>query len=180
MEKFMRVDIQEYVKKGLESGVLVPVQAKKTAMIHAVPGKLDERVISWVQNADGTERVERDETVKVDEVTGKPGWVVTKVDNNGEPVIDQNGHKNQWIIRDSVFMSTYEAVPSRDNLYSKKDVQLVVQIPDSIVFVNKYGEEMSVEAGGYINITNIEKMYGISERDFNDTHILINENAKKR
>ena len=35
---------------------------------------------------------------------------------------------------------------------------------------------MQIAKGGYINITNIEDMYGISERDFLDTYKFINEN----
>ena len=172
MNEFKRVNIQEYVKEGLESGKLVPFQAKKTAPTHLVPGTLGEKVVSWVENEDGSERVEREGIVERDAETGQPGWIATKVDSNGNPVIDRNGHTNQWIIKDSVFRRTYEPSKLGDNLYQKKDVQTLVQIPDNIEFENKYGEVMNVAAGGYINITDVSRMYGVSERDFNDTHEL--------
>jgi len=180
MDIFIRVDIQEYVKEGLDSGILIPFQAKKTGMIHAVQGKLNQEVISWVENPDGSARIERVGTVQVDDTTKGLGWVVTKVDENGQPIIDKNNHLNQWIIKDSVFKNTYEKVSSKSELYAKKDIQILVQIPNSIIFTDKYGEEMNVGAAGYINITNPTKMYGISERDFNDTYTLINHKVAKR
>lgn len=172
MNEFKRVNIEEYVKEGLESGKLVPIQAKKTAPTHLVPGTLGEKVTSWVENEDGTPRIEREGIVERDAETGNLGWIATKVDSNGNPVIDRNGHTNQWIIKDSVFRKTYEPSKLGDNLYQKKDVQTLVQILDNIEFENKYGEVMNVAAGGYINITNMSRMYGVSERDFNDTHEL--------
>ena len=174
--EFERVDIKEYVKAGLESGALVPFKAKKTAIIHAVQGALGERVISWVENPDGTERIERDEVVTIDDKTNGLGWIATKVDANGEPIIDRNGHTNQWIIKDSVFRNTYELQES--NLYQKKGEQEFVQIPNNIVFENKYGETMNVASGGFINITDFEKMYGVSERDFYDTYTIIDNQEK--
>lgn len=172
MNEFKKVNIVEYVKEGLESGELVPIQAKKTAPTHLVPGTLGEKVTSWVENEDGTPRIEREGIVERDAETGQPGWIATKVDSNGNPVIDRNGHTNQWIIKDSVFRRTYEPSKLGDNLYQKKDIQTLVQIPDNIEFENKYGEVMNVAAGGYINITDMSRMYGVSERDFNDTHEL--------
>lgn len=172
MNEFKRVNIQEYVKEGLESGKLVPIQAKKTAPTHLVPGTLGEEVTSWVENEDGTPRIEREEKVEKDPETGQPGWIATKVDSKGNPVVDGNGHKNQWIIQDSFFRANYEPSKVGDNLYQKKAVQTLVQIPDNIEFENKKGKVMTVEAGGYINITDLSNMHGISERDFNDTHEL--------
>ncbi len=172
MSEFKKVNIIEYVKEGLENGKLVPIQAKKTAPTHLVPGTLGEEVISWVENKDGTSRIEREEKVEKDSETEQPGWIATKVDSNGNPVIDGNGHKNQWIIKDSFFRANYEPSKVGDNLYQKKAVQTLVQIPDNIEFENKKGKVMTVEAGGYINITDLSNMHGISERDFNDTHEL--------
>jgi len=37
---------------------------------------------------------------------------------------------------------------------------------------------MKIAAGGYINITNISDMYGISQRDFTDTYKKTTTNVK--
>lgn len=39
---------------------------------------------------------------------------------------------------------------------------------------------MQIVAGGYINITNVNDMYGISQRDFEDTYKFIDELSIKR
>ena len=38
---------------------------------------------------------------------------------------------------------------------------------------------MAIAAGGYINITNPDDMYGISQRDFEDTYKYIDEIDRK-
>lgn len=173
MAEFKKVNIQEYVKEGLENGSLVPFQAKKTAPTQLIQGEEGQKVVSWVENEDGTERIEREGIVEVDEKTGGLGWIATKVDNEGNPVIDRNGHMNQWIIKDSVVKATYEPSNQGENLFQKKEIQTLVQIHDNIVFEKKNGKVMNVEAGGYINITKPDGMYGISKRDFEDTHEVI-------
>ena len=38
---------------------------------------------------------------------------------------------------------------------------------------------MQIAAGGYINMTNVDDMYGISQRDFEDTYKFTNDLEKK-
>ena len=104
-----KVDIASYVKEGLENGTLTPVVAEKFARIIAVQGNVGDIVTSWSESKEGNEIQEKkDEKVILDEKTNEPGWIATKVDENGEPIIDSHGHLNQWIISDSVFKSKYE------------------------------------------------------------------------
>ena len=171
MEKeFIKVNIYEYVKKGLENGDLVPIEAEKFARIIARPGKLGETVISWVVGKDGKELKEKEDTVKLDDKTGTPGWVATKADEQGYPVIDKNGHLNQWIIDDSTFTKKYEMDTTTSNLYKPiGGPQIFVQLTDNII-LEQWGSEMKVEAGGFVNITNVDDMYAISKKDFDDTY----------
>ena len=94
-------------------------------------------------------------------------------------MIDNNGHKNQWIIKDSVFKGKYEVDPNNIGIYKPTGgKQIFIQIPDNII-VTQWGSEMKVSSGGYINITNPDDMYVIQERDFNDTYRIIDsENIK--
>lgn len=169
-EEYVKVNVYNYVKKGLGTGVLAPIEAEKFARIIARQGKLGEEVISWSADSEGKEIVEKKDTVKLDEQTKQTGWIATKANESGYPVQDKNGHLNQWIISDSVFRKKYEIDPENPSLFKPiGGPQIFVQIPDNII-LEQWGSEMKIAAGGYINITNVDDMYAISERDFNDTY----------
>jgi len=178
-EEFKKVDVVFYVKEGLENGTMKPRLAQKFARIIARKGTVGETVISWSVDKDGNEIQEKVAQVTVDPETKEAGWVVTKVDENGTPVVDNNAHTNEWIIEDSKFKDKYELDPENNNLYKPKGgLQTFVQITDNII-LNQWGSDMQIAAGGYINISNVNDMYGISERDFNDTYKFVDESPKK-
>lgn len=169
-QEFKKVNVYEYVKEGLTSGVLVPFEAEKFARVIAKQGTVGETIISWSADKDGNEIKEKTDTVKLDEETKEPGWVVTKVDENGYPVKDKNGHLNQWIISDSIFKNKYEIDPENPTLFKPiGGPQIFVEIPDNII-LEQWGSEMKIAKGGFVNITKEEDLYGISSRDFNDAY----------
>ena len=45
--------------------------------------------------------------------------------------------------------------------------------------MNQWGSYMQIAAGSFINITNVDDMYGISQRDFEDTYRFTDESLKK-
>ena len=108
MENYQEVKVEEYVKEGLLSGKLTPIEAEKFARIIARQGTLGEEVISWSVYSLGNAIEEKRDTVKVDSKTNNLGWIVTKADEQGNPILDNNGHINQWIIEDSTFTKKYE------------------------------------------------------------------------
>lgn len=170
---YPKVDIQEYVKQGLETGTLLPFTAEKFARIIARPGMIGEEVISWSVDKNGNEVKEKVATVKLDEKTNQPGWVVTKVDENGVAIIDRNCHPNQLIIEDSKFRQKYEVDPVYPWLFKPTGgVQTFVELPQGIT-LEQWGEVMAIDAGGFINITNANDMYGVSKRDFEDTYRVV-------
>lgn len=174
MEDYTKIDVLTYVKNGLESGLLVPVEAEKYARIMARPGTVGEKVISWSADSEGNEIKEKVDTVSLDEETNNPGWIATKTDENGNIILDNNGYKNEWIIPDSTFNKKYEIDGDNPTLFKPKEgIQTFVQIPDNII-LNQWGSDMMISAGGYINITNPDDMYGISKRDFEDTYKVVN------
>ena len=165
--KYNKVNVNEYVETGLKNGTLEVIKAEKTGRISAVKGTVGEEVISWSVDEKGNPIQEKVATVSVDE-NGETGWIVTKLDENGKPVIDQNGNLNQWIIDDKTFKKKYEL--AKDNVYKPTGgVQTFVKVNDNII-LNQWGSDMMIAAGGYINITNADDMYGISGRDFADTY----------
>lgn len=178
MENYRKVDINEYVKNGLESGYLIPIKAEKTGSIIARKGNLGETIITWSSDEYGNEVQEKVAKVELDETTHEPGWIVTKVDDEGNIIIDNNNHPNEWIISDSKFKQKYIQDEQKKDLYKPiGSIQIMVQIPENIT-INQWGKEMNIASGGYINITNISDMYGISQRDFNDTYKIVEEKNK--
>ena len=178
MEEYVKVDVASYVKQGIESGSMVPRQAEKFARIIARQGNVGETVISWSVDAQGNEVQEKVAQVGLDSQTGQPGWVATKVDEQGNVIVDINNHANQWIIDDSTFKRKYELDPENQGLFRPTGgPQIFVQIPDNII-LNQWGSDMRIAAGGFINITNANDMYGISQRDFEDTYKFMDELEK--
>ncbi len=176
---YREVQTEEYVKELLEKGIQ-PIQAEKASRIFARDGEVGEEVVTWSEDENGNPIQERVAYVELDEKTGKPGHVVTKLGDDGLPVLDRNGHTNTWIIGDSKFVERYQPDTSMgDNIYkSSAGTQIFIQIQEDII-VEQWGKKEKIAKGGYINITNPEDMYGISARDFADTYKVIPNNIQK-
>ncbi len=172
---FKKVDIYEYIKNGLENRSLTPFSAEKTGKVLAAQGQVGDEVKTWIVDDNGDELIEKVAKVELDNETNLPGWIVTKADMYGEAIIDKNGHYNQCIISDSTFKQKYEPDSNNDMLYlPKSNIQLFVKIHDNII-LEQFGEEMKLAKGGYVNITNDNDLYAISEKDFEDTYVRSDE-----
>ena len=71
--------------------------------------------------------------------------------------------------------------PSQDGfgLYSKSQIEKFIQADEDVTFETKYGE-MVVNAGGYIKVTDLDRISGISEASFNDTYTVVETPVKTR
>lgn len=172
MKEYIKVNVNEYVNKCLSSGCEV-ISAEKTARVKVRKCVLNERVISWSQDSEGKEIIE-----KVVMVSEPNCYVLTKVDSKGNAIIDKNGHTNEWVVNSDVIERKYEPDYS-DILKPKGGVQKFVIVPENII-LEQWGSETKIAQGGYINITNTDDMYGISERDFNDTYQVVEEMTLRR
>ena len=170
MDGFIKVNVKEYVDNGIENGDLVPFWAVKYGRVRARRGSVGEIVYTYTDGG----ILEKENSVEVDSITGKNDWIITKCNIDGEIMIDEYGNKNEWIMSDSSFTEEYALDPALEGVFMSVDrPQLFVQaLTNMIIFQND--EEMLVECGGYINITDITDCYAISERDFNDTYKVIN------
>lgn len=153
-------------------------RSRKVCQNNSKTRNIRRRSISWSVDSLGNAIEEKRDTVKVDSKTNNLGWIVTKADEQGNPILDNNGHINQWIIEDSTFTKKYEIDPNNNLIFRPKGgVQLFVQIPDNII-LEQWGSKMQIAQGGYINITDPSDMYGISERDFTDTYRKVSASNK--
>lgn len=176
MIDYILVNIKEYVCEGLRNGFLIPKEAKKNARIFARQGIPGEKVITYSTNG----LIETTNTVQLDLETNQPGWIATKVEN-GVVLLDEFGNRNEWIIPDSVFKKKYEIDSENPYLFRPKGgIQLFVEIPHNIKFNALWGEEMNICAGGYLNITDIDNIYGLQERDFLETYRFLNDEKSKK
>ena len=170
-------EMRAYVEKKLAAGVPV-IEAKKTGNTHAVQGTVGQEVISYtIDKNTGEEIIERVAKVELDEATNQPGWILTKVDSNNQPVVNKNGHLNQYVVQDSKFREMYEPSQDGPNLYSKSAIEKFIQSDEDLHFETKYGD-MTVTSGGYIKVTDLGRISGISEQDFVDTYVPVSPQPK--
>ena len=94
MEGYTKVDVTSYVRQGIANGFMEPRQAEKFARIIARQGNVGDAVVSWSTDAKGNEILEKVAQVQVDSQTNQPGWIATKVDEDGNIIMDNNGHAN--------------------------------------------------------------------------------------
>ena len=168
---FTKVDGRAYAEAGIACGELTPVVAVKFARVLARRGVVGEEVISYSQNG----IVEKVATVSEDPETKETGWVLTKLDENGEVLVDEFGHKNEWIVDAKTFAKKYEVDDTKEGVYKPVGgPQIFVPIVMDVI-LEQWGGEMKIEAGGWLNITNPDDIYGISERDFYDTYKFVDE-----
>lgn len=171
-KNFVRINPLEYVKKGIESGELKPVVAIKATPVAVRRGEVGEVIRTYSQ--DGI--LESEVTVGIDETTGLPQIVLTKLDKNGEVVVDEHGHENSWVYPNP--QAEFEvAYPTqlREGVYLPAATPRILLPIVMDVLIPQWGTLEAVAAGGWLNITNLDDIYGVSARDIDDTHIILGE-----
>ena len=162
MEKFIEItDIKNYALNLVVTNL--PKMYAKFATINAVQGKVGEKVVTVMKNG----LSETENFVSVDEKTYKPDWIIT------------NPSGERYIINDTTFNKKYEPLDLENNIYKPNGgVCLFVQVNENISFVAPWGETMVIEKGGYLNITNPDDIYGVQEKEFNETYAECDKNGK--
>lgn len=177
MLKFTKDEMKSYVESKLP--FLSIIEAKKIGNTIAFQGTVGQEVISLEIDSDGNEYVERTGVVSLDPETNEPGWILTKTGADNKPIFNKYNHLTQYIVKDSDFKSMYEPSADGPGLYSKSQIEKFIQIDEDITFETKYGE-MVVYAGGYIKISDLNRISGISEQSFNETYMVVEPTVKIR
>lgn len=151
-------DIKEYINTLVD---YPHVKAMKSGMIDIRKIHEGQAVKTWT--SDGN--LETVNTAQGNE------YIARKLNEDGTPAIDAFGHFNEWLISRETLDRKYTRVS--ENVYRPKGgVQIFVQIPEDIVFDVSWGTQ-SIKAGGVLNITNEDDMYGIAEQEFNETYRIV-------
>lgn len=162
MENYIEINnIKSYVQKLVD--VSKPERYAKFALITAVQGKVGQRLETVMKNG----LVETVNIVSVDEKTNQSDWIIT------------NPSGEQYLVKDSTFKKKYEALDLDNNVYKPKGgVCIFVQTNEDISFVAPWGEKMNISKGGYLNITNLDDIYGVQQDEFNETYAECDKNGK--
>lgn len=163
-------DSAEYVRTCLAAGDRV-IKAYKFTPVLARIAMAEEELIVYIEN--GHEEVR--EWIY-------PGDVIAKRTNpDGTAFIDSYGHMNIWKMSPDYFYYRYdiEQLGETEELcYPRKDLLEFLQVKENIAIYFPHGKgrkpvPQSIEAGGYLNITDIDNIYGISESEFYETYKMV-------
>lgn len=159
--------LHDYADRMLKEGRNV-ITAEKTAKIFVRRGVPGEEVVSWSEDSCGQPLIE---TVSV--IEDADAWVAAKADEEGQVLVDENGHENRWVLSDETLREKYRPDPKRPGIYIPAgDKQRFLELTEAVRTV-RGGQQWRADAGGYINITDPDDMYLISGRDFADTYRII-------
>ena len=162
-KRYRLVDVKAYVLALLEGGAR-SFPARKSECVLARPAVEGEEILTYTQNG----RLEAPET-------GQAGcWHLTRCDGEGRPRVDTFGHTNCWQVDDATFRKKYDweqMRPSDGFTRPRGGVQRFVRVSQDIAFPKPWGENGSdvhqtLDAGGYLNVTDPEDVYGVAEEEF--------------
>lgn len=153
-------NIQAYVLDLLKQGA-EPKPFKKYARVQAEKGVLGETVVTEMKNG----LVETTNVVKADE-NGNTDWVVT------------NPTGEKYLVPHAKFIKRYEIEAGADGKHAPTGAPIdAVQIKEDISFTAPWGEEMNIKAGGFLNVSNLNDIYGIQLDEFNATYARCNKDG---
>ena len=151
------------------------VMARKSTCVLARPSVPGETVTTYTANGN-----------LESEVPGIEGkMVLTRCDTDGNPVVDEFGHLNQWQTERETFERKYDFENTRGSdgfTRPRGGIQRFIRSDEDIAILVPWGEdgapvEQTIDAGGWLNITKPEDIYGIADKEFRETYeILSTEN----
>lgn len=149
MTTMTKEQMREFVSVLINNGTEVKSFAK-FARVQARPAITGEVIITILANG-------KKETSNA---ANEGDWIVT------------NPGGEQYIVAADKFPKKYEAAPEIGADWYKPTggVQKFIQLCEDVVFICSWGEEQSIDAGGFINVTDLNDIYGVAEQEFNDTY----------
>ena len=156
------------------------VDAEKSGCLLVRPAVEGEEIHVWTET--GTEAVE----------IGKEGMYVTMaVDPNGSPILNAAGKLNIWQQGEENLYKKYDMENSQSLFVKhrfmkpKGGIQHFVQVNENIAIMQPWGENgamvpQTIDAGGYLNVSDMDDVYGIGEAEFKKTYTVETTIQNKR
>lgn len=167
-------NIGEYVDHLKGKGAK-DVMATKGAPVIATKAQPGDTIEVWTKN--GNLEV-------ATETAHENQWLCTKADENGEVAIDANGHRNQWFQDDDKLRKNYQISDDFNGglVQPKGGEKEFIQIDRDITIQVPWGENgalipQNLQAGSYLNISNMDDVYGIAEEEFAETYNVTKEKS---
>jgi len=148
---FAQVDVKKYVDRQIEYGLLKPFLAKKLECDVRNKVFLEEQRINT--NLGLLETTSSMTTP----ISSSSNTITIKIEN------EETLMKDEFVL---------------DN--SSVTVQQFVEVLENITFTSPKGEQAYLLAGGYLNITNPEAIYGMSREDFEETYQIQEKSKSKK
>lgn len=161
--EFKPVDIKAYIDEIKTHAAIVTAAKSGCVQARQVTDPNGEDLTTYVQ----------DGTVETVNHANQGDWILTNADHKtGLPVIDNNGNTNSWAIPDAAFKKKYDCGnPDKNgNFVPKGGEQTFIKTSENISFTAPWGEQQNIKAGGYINITSPDDIYGIARDEFYQTY----------
>lgn len=159
---------QQMGRKGPDGEFVHPtVTAQKKACLIARPAVEGEQIV--VYNAAGE--------VEANETCTAGNWVVKSVDLDGAPILTDAGQENIWQMSDETFKKKYDTANIQPNGFVKPKggLQTFLQVQENVCLYVPWGEggapiPQFIDKDGYVNVTNLDDLYGISGGDFDNLY----------
>ena len=165
---FRIVDAKAYVTEAEAAGRPIATAEKKGRVL-ARMGRPGEELAVYSQGG----------TLESMQVVQEGSVLLTKAGEDGKPIVDEHGHENTWQVAEATFRKKYEVPggPIQDGMLAKPagGPQKFMRVDEDIAVMVPWGEggapvPLAVEAGGWLNVTDRNDIYGVSARDFSDTY----------
>lgn len=95
----------------------------------------------------------------------------TNIANSGDWIVTNPGGET-YIVPAAKFPKKYEACPELgENWYKPAGgIQKFIELAEDTKFVCSWGEEQFIAKGGFINVSNLDDIYGIARDEFFNTY----------
>ncbi len=163
-------DAKAYVEQLLAEGAETFTAVKKDdARIIARQGVVGETIDTYTKEGNG-EWAETSHVVTADE-QGRFEWVVTMADKDGKPIeVDDVGHYNTYTNTVEYFEQN-AVLTEKEGVYRQRQVERTfLTISEDISITPSWGGSMQLPAGSYLNISNLDDIYGVAAPEFDQTY----------
>lgn len=156
MKVMNKIEMKNFVENAIANGAEVKNYAK-FARIQAVQA----------QGGEAIETILADGTRETTNTANAGDWIVT------------NPGGEQYIVPGAKFPKKYEPAPEIGEGWFKPTggVQKFMELSEDTSFVCSWDEEQFIAAGGMVNVTSLDDIYGIARGEFFDTYKACNENG---
>lgn len=153
--EFKYIDnLKEYVNNLFIQGKKAKLFIKK-ATVMARPAVIGEEVITYIKDKETKQLIEETRQVIKDEN-------VVVVTNPGGEI---------YAIHKETFEKNYFKGENEGEYIAKATPRKLIQINENISFEAPWGGKMEIQAGGWLNLDNMDKIYGINPEEFYETHM---------